>query len=180
MTGLPDRGLEAKPDRWPHGVRSRYVAGCRCGPCTRANRVYARGRYRAQCGGDWNGLVSAEPARKHLLKLSRAGVGKRAVAAASDISLTVIAEIRQGKRTQIRANTARRILAVTGVAAKDRALVSAATTWAKVNWMLDEGFTKASIALQLGMKKPALQLGRERVTVRKVAAVERLYRRYAE
>ena len=26
----------------PHGTRARYQAGCRCGPCVDANRIYQR------------------------------------------------------------------------------------------------------------------------------------------
>ncbi len=43
-------------DRYAHGTRARYVSGCRCDDCRRANRLYERARYAARAGGDWNGL----------------------------------------------------------------------------------------------------------------------------
>lgn len=35
--------LRIERRRWTHGLRSTYIAGCRCGPCTAAQRVYMRG-----------------------------------------------------------------------------------------------------------------------------------------
>lgn len=34
--------LAVERRRWTHGLRSTYVSGCRCGPCTAAQRVYMR------------------------------------------------------------------------------------------------------------------------------------------
>lgn len=51
-------------------------------------------------------------------------------------------------------------------------------TWERIEWLLAEGFSKARIARELGMKRPALQLNRHRVTVRNAAKVEALWRRY--
>jgi hypothetical protein len=60
----------------------------------------------------------------------------------------------------------------------DAALVPAKRTWERIEWLLDEGFTKSRIALELGRKTRALQLNREWVTARNAAAVEALVRRY--
>ena len=108
MTALAQRGL--RTDTLAHGRRARYVAGCRCDLCRAANRNYARKRLHAQKDGDWNGLVDAAEARAHLRRLSRLGVGRRAVHAASDVALTVIQDVRDGTKTQIRARTARKRL----------------------------------------------------------------------
>lgn len=176
MTTLAARGL--RTDTLAHGRRARYVAGCRCDVCRAANRNYARRRLQAQREGDWNGLVDAGPARAHLLSLSRAGVGRRAVAAASDVALSVIAAVRSGEKTQIRARTARRILAVTAAMVSDHAIVGPGRTHQRIKHLVEEeGFTKAELARRLGYARPALQFNRRRMTARNVARVERLYQR---
>lgn len=161
----------------PHGDRLRYIGGCRCDACRKANSTYERERQKARAAGDWNGIVSAAPARRHLRKLSRQGVGRRAVQAVTDIADTILSEIRSGKRKNIRARTERRILGVTVEAMGDAALVPAGPTWALIDAMLAAGHTKSSIALGLGRKTPALQLNRNFVTLRNAAAVQRLHAR---
>ncbi len=175
MTALASRGL--RTDHLAHGRRARYVAGCRCDLCRAANRNYARKRAGAQREGDWNGLVDAGKARAHLARLSRQGVGRRAVGAATDISLTVLQEVRSGKKRRIRARTERKILAVTPAAVADRALVPAARAWRKVGELLEEGFTKAELARRMGYASPALQFRRGRMTARNAHRVEVLHRR---
>lgn len=110
------------------------------------------------------------------MSLSRAGVGRRAVAAASDVAKSVIVEIRAGRKRQIRARTERRILAVTKAMLSDHALVAPGRTFALIELLRDEGFSKAEIARRLGYAKPALQFRPHRMTARNVARVERLYR----
>ena len=181
MSMLANRGLrpvaELAADR-PHGHRLRYLAGCKCFKCRRANSDYERERQAARAAGDWNGIVDADRARRHILALARQGVGRRMVAAASDVAESVIADVRAGRKTNIRARTERRILAVTPACRGDAALVPAKRTWERIEWLLDEGFTKGRIALELGRKTRALQLNREWVTARNAAAVEALVRRY--
>jgi hypothetical protein len=155
-----------------HGVRARYVQGCRCQPCTIANRTYARENARAAARGDGNPLVPADIARKHLRRLSRQGVGYKTAADAACVATSVVAKIVSGERTQIRRKTAQRLLAVTRMAAGEATLVPAGRTW-------KEGFTKARIAQAIGNKMPALQINPERVTLKTVGRIERLVRRYS-
>ena len=162
----------------PHGTRLRYLAGCKCFHCRRANSDYERERQKAREAGDWNGLVDADAARAHLRKLARQGVGRRMVHAVSDVALSVLQDVRSGRKRRIRALTERRILAVTQACRGDAVHVPAGPTWERIEWLLSEGFTKARIARELGMKRPALQLNRHRVTVRNAAQVEALWRRY--
>ena len=172
MSGI----VKTPAESFSHGTRGRYVKGCRCEPCTIANRVYARERYRARrLKGDWNGLVSAEDARRHLLRLSRAGVGIRSVQAASDVSRTILVEVKQGRRTQIRRRTERRILAVDSTAIADGTIVDARRTWRLIDELLGEGFTKAELARRLGFKRPVLQLRTDRILARNALRVRRLY-----
>ena len=158
-----------------HGHRVRYIAGCRCDQCRAANNSYERERAKARKSGDWNGIVSAEPARQHLLALQQKGVGKRAVASCTDLSVDLIAEIRLGRRPSVRARTERLILAVTTDMASDGARVRAGKTLTLINQLLDEGFTKTALAGRLGYKSPQLQVGKKNVTVRLAYRIERLH-----
>lgn len=160
----------------PHGTRLKYLAGCPCLPCRAANSRYESDRARARRNGDWNGLVSADAARKHILRLSKQNVGRRAVSAASDVSATIIAQIKCGRRTQIRQRTQDRILQVTKLAVSDAALVPAHNTWRQIRTLLAEGFSKAELARRLGFRTPALQLGKDRILARSAVRIDRLYR----
>lgn len=176
---LASRGLrpvsELAAER-PHGDRLRYIAGCRCFQCRRANSDYERQRKAARLAGDWNGFVPADRSRAHLMSLSRRGVGKRAVQAASDVCMTVLTDIRTGKKKQIRARTERRILAVTPAMVSDRALVKPGRTHQLIEQLVEEGFTKTELARRLGYRNQALQFRKHRMTARNVARVERLHR----
>lgn len=162
----------------PHGDRLRYMAGCRCSQCRRANSSYETMRARAHKTGDWNGLVPAEPARLHLQALSKAGIGRRQVADASGISETVICQVRSGQRLNVRAATAKRILAVTADARADASLVPAGPTWKLLDALLSTGYSKAALARELGFKTPALQIGRGWVLARTAYRVQRMFDRF--
>lgn len=158
------------------GTRAKYISGCRCLPCRAANSRYECERAAARKAGDWNGLVPAGRARAHLLKLSRRGVGRRAVQAACDVALTILQEVHSGRKTQIRRRTETRILAVTVDALSDGALIPAAHTHALIQRLLEEGFTRAELARRLGYRSPKLQLNTPKVTAKNAARVERFYR----
>ena len=179
---LASRGLRPAfelAESRPHGDRVRYLGGCRCAECRRANTEYEKARYAARKSGDWNGIVDAAPSRAHLRKLARLGIGRRTVAAATDVALSVITDIRQGRKLRIRARTERKILAVTKACASDAALVPARRTWRLIEQLLEEGYTKQRIARDLGSKAktPALQLRRDFVQVRTAHRVEVVHRR---
>ncbi len=160
----------------PHGTRLRYKAGCRCLACRAANARYETVRARARASGNWNGLVPAEAARKHILRLSKQGVGRRAIAAASDIAEKVIARIRSGAQSNVRRSTEARILAVTNQAPSDGALIRADATWRQIKTLLADGFTKAELARRLGYRFPSLQIGKTRIRARTAARIDRLFR----
>lgn len=158
----------------PHGDRLRYIAGCHCDECRAANTDYERQRRGERKAGNWNGLVAAQHASNHIKHLSTQGVGRRAVAEASGVSHTLLADIRSGRRMQIRALTERRILGVTTEMALDRALVPAAPTRKLINALIAAGFTKKLLGQRMGYKN-TLQLDRKEVTVRNAARVRRLH-----
>ena len=60
-------------------------------------------------------LIDATRVREHLEALGAAGMGKRAVAKASGVALSLISGVKAGRRKQIRTADAVRLLAV-GVA----------------------------------------------------------------
>ena len=102
-------------ERFEHGIRARYATGCRCDSCRKANRDYERGRIAARRDGDWNGLTSSEPARKHLLMLEKAGVGRRTIERLTNIPRSILYGIKCGTKLNIRARTSKLILSVTEV-----------------------------------------------------------------
>src|SRR5581483_5514038 len=154
---LQRRGFKRQ---WPHGTRARYVTGCRCQECREANRLFYHIRIKEKIFGRSNGLVSAQAARRHMLKLSAQGVGRRAIGAACGVADSILTLIRSGRRKTIRANTERRILSVTRDAIADKALVSNGRTWKLIDRLLQEGFTRTELARRLGSKAkyPALQI----------------------
>ncbi len=178
MTGITTFVAAQDVERYAHGTRNRYAAGrCRCDACRKANSLYENERQRARKAGDWNGYVPADAARAHLLKLSRQGVGRRAVRAATDLSETVLQRVRTGMATTIRARTERLILAVTKACISDGALVAAGKTQTLIAELLDEGYTKERICAERGVAKPYIQIGRRRVKASTAAQVERIHRR---
>lgn len=160
-----------------HGTRLRYIGGCRCLPCRAANSRYECERAAARRRGESERIVDAGPARRHLFALGRRGVGYKAVAGASGVAASSLARIRSGEKTRLRAGTERRVLAVGAWARADASTVPAARTWRLVGGLLAEGYTRGRIALELGAKRPALQLGRRRVLARTALAVEKLWKR---
>ncbi len=160
----------------PHGTRLKYQSGCRCLVCRAANARYAIERLRARSSGDWNGLVRADTARRHILRLSRQGVGRQAFAAASDVAASVIIRVRSRRQNHIQKQTEDKILSANEKAGSDAALVRARGTWRQINSLLGEGFTKAELARRLGYKSRSLQFGKRWVLARTAARVDRFYR----
>src|SRR6266536_5240977 len=57
-----------------HGTRAGYRGGCRCEPCRRADREYARRRYRLKAYGQWQPFTDAAPVREHVRRLMSLGI----------------------------------------------------------------------------------------------------------
>jgi|SRR5579862_1107426 len=162
----------------PHGVRARYVAGCRCDLCRAATNAYEKRRNKLRNTFDYNGLVPATTAREYLRRLSRQGIGRHSVSAVTGISDTILYGIITGERPNCRARTERRILAVEPTLARaGHSLVSGRETWHKLDQLIRDGWTKTFLAAQLGKKgnPPALQLRRDRITWQNAVAVEKLW-----
>lgn len=164
-----------RAERFAHGTRARYTSGCHCDKCRAANTEWARTRAKAIVFHGKNPLVPIDTARRHLLDLSAAGVGRRAVSAACDVSVTVLCGIRSGRKEHIRRLTEQRILAVTVDARADCSLVPAAPVWKQIRTLVREGFTQREIAARLGYKG-GLQIQREWCEARTALKVDRFYR----
>lgn len=178
MLSLIERGLKPVAqlaENRTHGDRLRYLAGCRCQDCRRANSAYESARKKARLEGDWNGIVSASSARAHLLKLSEEGIGRRAVGAATDLADSVLFDIRSGRKANIRARTERLILAVSKEMASDGALIPALSSWYLIHKLIKQGYTKAQISKLMGNNGRALQIGKAQVTVRNAYTIRRVY-----
>lgn len=164
--------------RAPHGTRARNKGGCRCLQCRAANSRYVAEREAARAAGDTRELVDASPARRQIATLSRKGMGYKLVAESAGVSKSVMYRIMTGDRTQIRAHTLRRILAVTYDvrALGDKSLIDAGPTWKLLDEMLERGYTKTQLASWLlGRPAHALQVNRDRITARTAMRVERMY-----
>ena len=159
----------------PHGTRVKYQGGCRCLVCRSANSKYESERIAARKAGDWNGIVDAGKARQHILKLSKAGVGYRAIADVSGVAKSNLNLIRSGAKKKIRKDTETRILAVSAKAVSGGALIPAGRTWQRINHLLKEGFTKTELAKRLGHKSPNLQIRKKFITAKTAANIQRLY-----
>jgi len=171
------RPITALAANRPHGDRLRYLAGCRCEWCKKANSLYENARRQARARGEHNGIVDATEAREHLLYLRKRHVGRRAVHAVSGVSETVLQDITRGRKPKIRAETARRILRITVKQCSDHALVSAKTTWKLLDQLLEEGYTEAQLAKALGCQQPYLQIKRTKVLAITELKVQRLHAR---
>jgi hypothetical protein len=160
------------------GTYAAYVMGCRCDECRSASSRYQREAAKRKANGDFRGVVSADRARAHILALSAAGVGKVIVADEARVNRNIIHAIRVGRRTQIRANTEARILAVDAktVVRGDRSLVDAGPTWKLLDELLERGYSRRQLATWLYKKPTAgLQLKREFVAYRTAVRVREMY-----
>jgi hypothetical protein len=174
MNGLKSVGILAANK--PHGTRLKYMGGCKCMLCRAANSRYETERSLARSNGDWNGIVSAAAARRHIRRLSTLGVGYKTVADAASVARSIVMKIRSGERERIRQRTERSILGVNRKAYAGGALIDADPTWRKINKLLEEGFTKAELACRFGLKTRALQFKHFEVTAKTAARVDRFYR----
>jgi hypothetical protein len=147
--------------------------------CGKAIAVQNKTRLCEECWKkvDFAGLIPAGPARRHLKALSAKGIGRRAVAEASDVSETVISEIIRGTKKHLRPKTLRRILDVDESCMADGSLIDAGPTWGQIHDLMEKAkMSKAEIAGRLGNTVPALQLRKTKVRLGTAQAVGKLHR----
>lgn len=106
-----------------HGTRSRYVAGCRCEACTKANRDYARNRYSAKLKeerGEANpNRQPLESAQALITGLIVRGYGISEIARVTGLNKTTICAIyndksykHAGSRPYVKAETVEKLSAM--------------------------------------------------------------------
>lgn len=142
-----------------HGTRSRYVAGCRCTPCRKANTVSESDRRRRQLYGAPGAYVPSSAARAHLHALLAAGHSVRAIARAAGVSRqTVIrlqrAEGRRPAEGRVHATTAARLVELSpgGLDVADGAFVNARGAQRRLKALMAIGWTMPALADALGRK----------------------------
>lgn len=162
-------------ERYEHGTRARYVAGCRCDSCRRANTDYAKKREKAKKKGDFNGNVPADHALNYIEMLADQGVGFKTIAKKAGVPHSTIAKIKSGERLIIRRSTETKIFSVTADAIAPSTNISVADTWKKINHLVELGFTKSELAYRLGRKTPNLQIQKNQITNKKAQEIDALY-----
>jgi hypothetical protein len=151
----------------PHGTRARYVLGpgpgkgpgCRCEPCTAANRRAAARVSRLRAYSQWAPYVDAGPARAHVHALGQTGIGWKRMAALAGVSTGAVSKLLYGgpggraPARRIRAETAAAILAVRPDAGNlgGAALVDATGTHRRLQALVAIGWSQAKLATRLGM-----------------------------
>lgn len=164
-----------------HGTRTGYVKGCRCDPCTEANRRDHQDRtVRAAAGGPSTDLVSAARACGHLRILAGQGAQLKPLARACGLNVKTVEEITKGERSRILPTTEQIVLSVTIAEVRASAApgtrVDAAPTWVLLDDMVCRGWPKSWIARELGLGK-TLQLSRSSISTVNAAKVVALDRR---
>lgn len=162
-------------DRTPHGTRNKYDYGCRCEPCCEAKRAYSREAYRRWSAARGISNVDTDQVRRHLQRLTDAGLGARAIADAAGVDRRTVQILRAGLQTRTTRRTALRLLRVNPDHAADHALVDAAPTWALIAELREEGYTLRRLAKLLGYAGRTVPIGRRRCSVRNAARVRELH-----
>lgn len=144
-----------------HGTRLAYVRDkCRCLPCAAANAAYEQDMTRQKAYGRWNGLIDAEPSRRHVQTLMAAGMGLRQLVKAGVSSGTLNKLLyghpnangtRRPPIRRIRPATAAKILAVE-LAVADHALVDSTGTTRRARALVALGWSQSKIAAELGVR----------------------------
>lgn len=165
-----------------HGTHVKFVVDkCRCDPCRLANNTYERER-RARLAPPY---VSAEPARRHVQRLARQGVGLKTIAKVSGVSHGTLSKLIYGDRTRgrgpskrVRPETSSKILGVMPSDAADGAKVDAGPSWVILDGLIAAGVPKSQLAERLGQTTAGLQLSRGVIAARNARAVADLGREW--
>ena len=167
-------------DPLDHGRLTTYVnQRCRCIPCSRAAREYARSRYRLRAYGRPPQLVALDELVSHLTWLSGHGIGWEQVAALAGLSRSTVSAILypDHRRRGVTPRVAAAILAVLPSMdnAADAALIDATGTQRRLGALMLQGYTLTAIQEDLGVTALGRILTRERVTARVARAVRHYY-----
>lgn len=126
----------------------------------------------------WNGLVDATPARKHIRRMSRLGVGYRTLADAAGVNTSTTRQVMTGEKKTIRKSTLERLLSVDEGARADHALIPAGETKRILRELEPEFLTKRNLAAALGYRSYGIPSAK-RITVRNADRIRRFRDRVA-
>lgn len=166
----------------PHGTRARYLTGCACPPCHRANADYAK-RYRLRTHGNRDAFtIPAGPAVEHVRHLRSLGMSTAAIAEASGLPRGTIRNLARGQARTHR-ETADAVLAVTPASVNTGYWVGATGTARRLQALHALGYTWAELAAAIPHAR-AMMLNivygrQEYVTGRTADRVRRLYDQWA-
>lgn len=160
--------------------------GCRCEPCTEAQREYARNRNRMLAYGQWSPYVDADPVRAHVEELRAGGLGIRRVAALAGVNESILWKLVYGDRQRgmkpsrrVRESTAENILAVRASldVLSPAAKVDATGTRRRLQALVAVGWSQSKLAARLGMGRSnfGCLLERAQVMAATARAVRALY-----
>lgn len=168
---------------YPHGTHARYVLNrCRCDECKAALRAYSKRR------SLWDRefpylpppLVDPKPARAHVRKLMRAGMGYKRIAQVAGVNPKTVYILATGKRKdrkakRMRRESAEKILAVDLDLAGGQ-MVDSTEAKAIIAELVGRGWAKAEIGRRVhGPQAKALQVARNgMVTVAALATLREL------
>jgi hypothetical protein len=123
--------------------------------------------------------MTISQAQAHLVDLQAAGVGYRQAAKLAGVSVQTVRHIRAGKPRAVKPDT---LAAILGVKAKlaPGALVNAYATRRLIRALKKEGFTEASIARRVGLRRGRLEWEGKNITARNAAKVAALWQQVSE
>ena len=147
-----------------HGLTRYKKERCRCDTCTEAQRTQSRREYERRITGQ-HARIDALYTRRHLQKLSRAGVGAKRIEQLAGVGHTAQWLIRTGKRTRVMRETEKAILSLNPTdptLLANGTFVDATPLHRAVERLVNEyGWTKTAINRQiLGAKSDGIQIGR--------------------
>ncbi len=158
-----------------HGTMHSFWRGCRCEPCRLARRTYNREHYRRHAAARGVSLVDAAQVQRHLKRLLSQGMGERSIADGAGVDRKTVHRVAAGLQVRLTRRTAFRLLRVSIDHAADHVLIDAAPTWALLEQLIDEGYTRKALAKLLGYRGKNVPIGKARCSVRNANRVRVLH-----
>ncbi len=135
-----------------HGTTARYESGCHCPTCTEAARKAQARRELLKATGRWQPFTNPDPVRAHLQALAAAGLTRNDIARATHTPIDTLDHIRRGHYTQVRTETARRILAVNpNHATTNRFVIDATGTRRRLQALYWRGYSTEALCRATGI-----------------------------
>jgi len=121
-------------------------------------------------------LIPVEPVVRHIRWLQDLGIGVKTIGKTSTVSQSVLNRMLEGNIQRTRRSTAAKVLNVSPEAIQGGARIRSDETLVLIERLIDAGYTRTSIAHQLGYTSNVLQIGKTGwIQVRSAKAVHELY-----